>query len=68
MAASGVDGYRPALNLGGPLHRLHHAHLGAAVDSPEMRPRHVGTLEPLWNLFDLTPEGRPDWYEQFSYT
>jgi predicted dithiol-disulfide oxidoreductase (DUF899 family) len=30
-------------------------------------PRHVGTLEPLWNLFDLTPEGRPDWYEQFNY-
>lgn len=31
-------------------------------------PRHVGTLEPLWNLFDLTPEGRPiDWAEQFSY-
>jgi predicted dithiol-disulfide oxidoreductase (DUF899 family) len=31
-------------------------------------PRHVGTLEPLWNLFDLTPEGRPaDWWEQFSY-
>ena len=31
-------------------------------------PRHVGTLEPLWNLFDLTPMGRPtDWYEQLSY-
>ena len=31
-------------------------------------PRHVGTLEPLWNLFDLTPEGRPtNWVEQFSY-
>jgi predicted dithiol-disulfide oxidoreductase (DUF899 family) len=31
-------------------------------------PRHVGTLEPLWNLFDLTPEGRPsNWYEQLSY-
>jgi predicted dithiol-disulfide oxidoreductase (DUF899 family) len=30
-------------------------------------PRHVGTLEPLWNLFDLTPEGRPDWHEQLSY-
>jgi predicted dithiol-disulfide oxidoreductase (DUF899 family) len=31
-------------------------------------PRHVGTLEPLWNLFDLTPEGRPvDWVEQFAY-
>ncbi len=31
-------------------------------------PRHVGTIEPLWNLFDLTREGRPaDWHEQFSY-
>jgi predicted dithiol-disulfide oxidoreductase (DUF899 family) len=31
-------------------------------------PRHNGTLEPLWNLFDLTPEGRPtDWEEQVSY-
>jgi len=30
-------------------------------------PRHVGTLEPLWNLFDLTPEGRPEWDEQLSY-
>ena len=30
--------------------------------------RHVGTLEPLWNLFDLTPEGRPaGWYEQLRY-
>jgi predicted dithiol-disulfide oxidoreductase (DUF899 family) len=32
-------------------------------------PRHVGTLEPLWNLLDLTPEGRPSaWDEQLSYT
>jgi predicted dithiol-disulfide oxidoreductase (DUF899 family) len=31
-------------------------------------PRHVGTLEPVWNLLDLTPEGRPDWDEQLSYT
>jgi predicted dithiol-disulfide oxidoreductase (DUF899 family) len=30
--------------------------------------RHVGTIEPLWNLLDLTPEGRPvDWDEQLSY-
>jgi predicted dithiol-disulfide oxidoreductase (DUF899 family) len=32
-------------------------------------PRHLGTLEPLWNLLDLTKEGRPvGWHEQFSYT
>ena len=39
-----------------------------APTEPGQDPRHVGTLEPLWNLFDLTPEGRPvDWAEQFSY-
>jgi predicted dithiol-disulfide oxidoreductase (DUF899 family) len=34
---------------------------------PGQDPRHVGTLEPLWNLFDLTREGRPDWDEQLTY-
>ena len=39
-----------------------------APEDPGQDPRHVGTLEPLWNLFDLTPEGRPaTWHEQFSY-
>jgi predicted dithiol-disulfide oxidoreductase (DUF899 family) len=38
-----------------------------ATPDPDEDPRHVGTLEPLWNLFDLTPEGRPDWHEQLSY-
>ena len=34
----------------------------------DQEPRHVGTLEPLWNLFDLTSGGRPnDWWEQLSY-
>lgn len=31
-------------------------------------PRHNGTTEPLWNLFDLTRPGRPqDWHEQVEY-
>jgi predicted dithiol-disulfide oxidoreductase (DUF899 family) len=39
-----------------------------APTEPGQDPRHVGTLEPLWNMLDLTPEGRPrDWAEQFSY-
>jgi len=39
-----------------------------APSDPGEEPRHVGTLEPLWNLLDLAPEGRPaDWHEQFSY-
>jgi predicted dithiol-disulfide oxidoreductase (DUF899 family) len=39
-----------------------------APTEPGQDPRHVGTLEPLWNLFDLTRQGRPtDWDEQLSY-
>jgi len=42
--------------------------LYAATD-PGQDPRHAGALEPLWNLFDLTPGGRPtDWQEQLSYS
>jgi predicted dithiol-disulfide oxidoreductase (DUF899 family) len=38
-----------------------------APTDPGQDPRHVGTLEPIWNLFDLTTEGRPDRDELFSY-
>jgi predicted dithiol-disulfide oxidoreductase (DUF899 family) len=39
-----------------------------APTDPGQDPRHVGTIEPLFNLFDFTPEGRPtDWEEQLSY-
>ena len=34
---------------------------------PGQDPRHCGTVEPMWTLLDLTPGGRPDAYEQFSY-
>jgi predicted dithiol-disulfide oxidoreductase (DUF899 family) len=39
-----------------------------APRDPGQDPRHVGTLEPLFNMLDLTPEGRAaDWDEQLSY-
>ncbi len=39
-----------------------------APQDPGQDPRHVGTLEPVWNLYDLTPEGRgTGWDEQLSY-
>jgi predicted dithiol-disulfide oxidoreductase (DUF899 family) len=39
-----------------------------APTDPGQDPRHVGTLEPLWNMFDFTREGRPgDSNEQLSY-
>ena len=69
-----VDGSQmPMLNV---FHRdgevIRH-HWGAELTYAPMDPgqdhRSVGTLEPLWNLFDLTREGRPtDWDEQLSYS
>jgi predicted dithiol-disulfide oxidoreductase (DUF899 family) len=43
------------------------AELTYAPTDPGQDHRSVGTLEPLWNLFDLTREGRPDWDERLSY-
>jgi len=35
---------------------------------PGQDTRHVGTIEPVWNIFDLTPHGRgTDWDEQLCY-
>jgi predicted dithiol-disulfide oxidoreductase (DUF899 family) len=35
---------------------------------PGQDPRHGDTIDPLWNLFDLTPDGRgTDWYPDLSY-
>jgi predicted dithiol-disulfide oxidoreductase (DUF899 family) len=34
---------------------------------PGQDPRHVGTVEPMWTLLDLTPGGRPDKEEQIEY-
>lgn len=48
--------------------RLHWAsELIFAASDPGQDPRHLGTVEPLWTLFDLTPGGRPDADEQIEY-
>jgi predicted dithiol-disulfide oxidoreductase (DUF899 family) len=40
-----------------------------APSDPGQDPRHNGTIEEIWNLFDLTPEGRPtNWDEQINYS
>jgi predicted dithiol-disulfide oxidoreductase (DUF899 family) len=62
---------RPMLNVfhrdGETIRHSWGSELFYAPTDPGQDPRHVGTLEPLWNLFDLTREGRPDWDEQLSY-
>jgi predicted dithiol-disulfide oxidoreductase (DUF899 family) len=48
--------------------RLHWAsELIYAPSDPGQDPRHLGTVEPLWTLFDLTPGGRPRADEQIEY-
>jgi predicted dithiol-disulfide oxidoreductase (DUF899 family) len=64
---------RPMLNVfrrdGRTIRHFWGSELLYAPTDPGQDPRHVGTLEPLWNLFDLTPEGRPaDWDEQLTYS
>ena len=64
---------RPMLNVfhrdGDGIRHFWGSELFYAPTEPGQDPRHVGTLEPVWNLFDLTPEGRPaDWDEQLSYS
>jgi predicted dithiol-disulfide oxidoreductase (DUF899 family) len=63
---------RPMLNLfhrdGDAIRHFWGSELFYAPADAEQDPRHVGTLEPFWNLLDLTREGRPsDWDEQLSY-
>jgi predicted dithiol-disulfide oxidoreductase (DUF899 family) len=71
--AETADGtQRPMLNVfhrdGNTIRHFWGSELLYAPVAPGQEPRHVGTIEPLWNLFDLTPDGRgTDWYEQFSY-
>ena len=36
---------------------------------PGQDPRHTDSIDPQWNLFDFTPEGRgADWYPELSYS
>jgi predicted dithiol-disulfide oxidoreductase (DUF899 family) len=64
---------RPMLNVfhrdGETIRHFWGSELFYAPTEPGQDPRHVGTLEPVWNLLDFTPEGRPpDWDEQLSYS
>jgi predicted dithiol-disulfide oxidoreductase (DUF899 family) len=46
---------------------VRHFYTGSAELAPDVRERGIDLLSPVWNLFDLTPEGRGDWYPSLSY-
>ncbi|HEY3054440.1 MAG TPA: DUF899 family protein [Thermoanaerobaculia bacterium] len=62
----------PALNVfvrrDGGVHHFYNTELLYAPSEPGQDGRHVDLLWPLWNLFDLTPDGRGEkWYPRLSY-
>jgi predicted dithiol-disulfide oxidoreductase (DUF899 family) len=71
LAETPEGAQRPMLNVfhrdGETIRHFWGSELFYAPWDPGQDPRHVGTIEPLWNLFDLTPEGRPEWDEQLTY-
>jgi predicted dithiol-disulfide oxidoreductase (DUF899 family) len=68
-----IDGEQmPMLNVfhrdSGVVRHFWGSELLYAPSDPGQDPRHLGTLEPFWNLFDFMPEGRGvDWEEQLDY-
>lgn len=63
---------RPMLNVfrrdGDTIRHFWGSELLYAPTEPGQDARAVGTIEPVWNIFDLTPEGRgADWDEQLRY-
>lgn len=61
----------PSLNVftktpDGIFHSYHTEAMFAKAEEGQ-DPRHVDMLWPLWNVLDLTPEGRGTWYPSLSY-
>jgi predicted dithiol-disulfide oxidoreductase (DUF899 family) len=46
---------------------LRHFYTGHPRMADDIDQRGLDLLSPLWNLMDLTPEGRGDWYPELSY-
>ena len=62
----------PALNVfvrrNGKISHFYNTELMFAGSDPGQDPRHVDMIWPLWNLFDVTPEGRGEkWNPKLSY-
>jgi predicted dithiol-disulfide oxidoreductase (DUF899 family) len=72
LAETAEGHQRPILNVfhrdGETIRHFWGSELFYAPTDHGQDPRHVGALEPVWNLLDLIREGRPaDWDEQLSY-
>jgi predicted dithiol-disulfide oxidoreductase (DUF899 family) len=67
-----AGGQLPVFNVfvrrGGKIYHAYNTELLYAPPEPGQNERHIDMMWPLWNLLDLTPEGRgADWYPRLSY-
>jgi predicted dithiol-disulfide oxidoreductase (DUF899 family) len=63
---------QPSLNVfvrsSGKIFHSYHSELLLVPSEPGQNQRHVDMIWPLWNLLDLTPEGRGvDWYPSLTH-
>ena len=64
---------RPMLNVfrreGEVIRHFWGSELLDASTEPGQDPRYVDYIDPQWNMFDFTPEGRgTDWYPELNYS
>jgi predicted dithiol-disulfide oxidoreductase (DUF899 family) len=61
----------PVFNLfvrrAGRIYHSYNTELAFEKPEPGQNERHIDMMWPLWNLLDLTPEVRGDWYPQLGY-
>jgi predicted dithiol-disulfide oxidoreductase (DUF899 family) len=72
FAESYETGQRSAINVFHKSEEQIHHFYGAEIQyiptEKGQDPRHVDLIWPIWNVFDLTPEGRgTDWQPKYSY-
>jgi len=65
-------GQMPAINVFDKtedgIYHFYNTELLYAPSEEGQHPRHADPFWPLWNLFDITPEGRgTDWFPKYSY-
>ena len=65
-------GQLPVFNVfvrrGGKIYHSYSTELVCGPSEPGQNQRHIDMMWPLWNLLDLTPEGRgADWYPRITY-
>ncbi len=72
FAEGDQGGQMPAINVFQKseegIYHFYNAELFYVPAEKGQHPRHADLIWPLWNLFDLTPDGRgTDWYPRYSY-